>query len=57
MAVGRACGVSYQAVGDWSTVPAKHVAICEQLSGIPAETIRPDVFWPDRVPQTVHGVA
>ncbi len=37
-------GTSRQAVSKWDRVPAHWVRLMEQLTGVPAEQIRPDVF-------------
>ncbi|MCA3246986.1 MAG: helix-turn-helix domain-containing protein [Azospirillum sp.] len=38
------CGVSPQAVSQWTRVPPAHVARVAAESGIPAHELRPDVF-------------
>lgn len=46
-ALGRALGVSRQAVSQWyekGTVPPERVARLSVISGIPCHKIRPDVF-------------
>lgn len=42
--VGRALGLTKQAVSQWQRVPAEHVWKVSQMSGIPAWKIRRDVF-------------
>ena len=37
-------GTSRQAVAKWDRVPAHWVRLMEELTGVPAEQIRPDVF-------------
>lgn len=37
-------GTSRQAVAKWDRVPAHWVRLIEELTGVPAEVIRPDVF-------------
>lgn len=47
--VGRARGISYQAVFRWlhvlGRIPVAHVAAMTRLSGIPMKDLRPDVEW------------
>lgn len=43
-AVGRAFGISPQAVGQWKRVPAERVLALEALSGVPRHSIRPDIY-------------
>lgn len=43
-AVGRALGVSPQAVSQWSRVPPNRVIALENLSGVPRHRIRPDIY-------------
>jgi DNA-binding transcriptional regulator YdaS (Cro superfamily) len=43
-AVAPECGVTKQAVSNWSVVPAHHVLTLERLSGISRYRLRPDVF-------------
>lgn len=38
------CGVSPQAVSQWTRVPPAHAAKLAAESGIPAHELRPDVF-------------
>lgn len=45
--VGDACGISSQAVSQWTKVPSVHVIKIANLlsgTGITKETIRPDIF-------------
>lgn len=42
--IAEACGITIQAVADWSRVPAPHVLTVERVTGIPRERLRPDVF-------------
>jgi len=43
-AVGRAIGISPQAVGQWRRVPAERVLALAGLSGWPPNRIRPDIY-------------
>lgn len=43
-AVGRALGISPQAVGQWKRVPAERVIAVEGLSGVSRHRIRPDIY-------------
>ena len=42
--IARACGISAQAVFQWKTVPPHWVRTVADITKIPAERIRPDVF-------------
>jgi len=49
-ALANRIGTSRQAVAKWDRVPAHWVRLMEELTGVPAEKIRPDVFGrPSRV--------
>lgn len=37
-------GTSRQAVAKWERIPAHWVRLLEELTGVPAEKIRPDIF-------------
>lgn len=43
-ALAHRIGTSRQAVAKWDRVPAHWVRLLEELTGVPAEKIRPDVF-------------
>lgn len=47
-ALARAVGVRKQTVWEWSRVPPKHVLRVEELTGIPASELRPDIYPPCR---------
>jgi DNA-binding transcriptional regulator YdaS (Cro superfamily) len=47
-ALGRALGVSKQAALVWRVAPARHVFAISRLSGLPRETLRPDLFFKAR---------
>jgi DNA-binding transcriptional regulator YdaS (Cro superfamily) len=53
-ALGRALGVSKQAVANWwkiSSVPTRHVLALERIYGVPRHIIRPDIYpapWRDK---------
>jgi len=42
--VAEACGYSVQAIYQWEVVPADMVPRIEAATGIPAHTLRPDLF-------------
>jgi DNA-binding transcriptional regulator YdaS (Cro superfamily) len=44
-AVGRACGVSSQAVSQWRQIPEVHCAAIERACEVPCEQLRPDLTW------------
>ena len=55
--VGDACGITAQAVADWSRVPAHQVIAVEALTGIPRERLRPDLYGAPRPrPKKVRAV-
>jgi hypothetical protein len=43
-ALAKRIGTSRQAVAKWERVPAHWVMLLVELTGVPAEKIRPDVF-------------
>jgi DNA-binding transcriptional regulator YdaS (Cro superfamily) len=47
--LARKLGLTRQAVSLWRVVPAHHVADVAELSGIPREVLRPDVFRPSDI--------
>ena len=42
--IGRALGITSNAVSMWRQVPARHVHNVAALAGVPSETLRPDMF-------------
>lgn len=52
-AVARACGIKRSAVQDWKRrgIPPKHVPLVAQLSGLPMQALRPDMFPPPAPPK------
>lgn len=44
VALAKRLGVTRQAVSKWTHVPAQWVRLLEELTGIPAEQMRPDIF-------------
>jgi hypothetical protein len=42
--IGKACGISRQAVVDWVRVPSTRVVTVAKILGIAPHQIRPDVF-------------
>jgi DNA-binding transcriptional regulator YdaS (Cro superfamily) len=45
-ALAERIGTSRQAVAKWEKVPPHWVRLMEELTGVPAEQIRPDIFGP-----------
>lgn len=43
-AVGRALGISPQAVAQWRRLPAKRVIPLERISGVDRHKLRPDLY-------------
>lgn len=54
--IGEACGITSQAVSDWTRVPVEHVIEVERLTGIPRELLRPDIYGAPR-PRPPKAVA
>lgn len=42
--VARECGITRAAVVKWSQVPAERVVAVEAATGIPRQSLRPDIF-------------
>lgn len=40
----EALGLSSGAISQWTQVPARHVRKVSRITGIPRETLRPDLF-------------
>lgn len=47
-ALARALGISYEAVWKWRRVPPARVLEVEALTGIPRESLRPDIYGAPR---------
>lgn len=45
--VARLLGITRQAIGQWESVPPKHVLGLERLSGVSRYAIRPDIYGPE----------
>jgi len=45
-ALSRLLGINASAVSRWTDVPARHIISIERLTGIPRETLRPDLYPP-----------
>lgn len=43
-AISEACGLSTAAVSQWKRVPKKHLDAVEQVTGVPASELRPDLY-------------
>lgn len=56
-ALAERIGTSRQAVAKWERVPAHWVRLMEELTGVPAEKIRPDVFGPLKRRPSSHAAA
>jgi len=42
--LARRIGVSYQAVQQWTRVPAHQIIAVEKATGVPREELRPDLY-------------
>ena len=42
--VANACGLTRQAVYAWETIPVKHLAAVEAVSGLSKVELRPDLY-------------
>ncbi len=47
-ALGRALGINYQSIQSWKKIPAERVVALEEVTGIPREQLRPDIFKPKK---------
>ena len=52
-ALGRQLGISHAAVQQWKKCPVLRVLEIERLTGVPKEELRPDVFRPPDVKETL----
>jgi DNA-binding transcriptional regulator YdaS (Cro superfamily) len=43
-ALARQLGINYQAIQQWKKIPAKRVIAIEEVTGIPREELRPDLY-------------
>jgi DNA-binding transcriptional regulator YdaS (Cro superfamily) len=43
-ALARALEINYQSIQSWKRIPAERVVDVEQITGIPREKLRPDIF-------------
>jgi DNA-binding transcriptional regulator YdaS (Cro superfamily) len=46
--LARLLGIRQQAVSQWKEVPARHIIAIENLTGVPREELRPDLYPPRR---------
>ena len=42
--LARALGITHPAILAWTSVPMRHVFKVEEITGIPRENLRPDIF-------------
>jgi DNA-binding transcriptional regulator YdaS (Cro superfamily) len=42
--VARRLGVSRQAIAQWDKVPVKHLRVISEMTGIPCQKLRPDLY-------------
>ncbi len=42
--IARACGITTQAVSQWTRVPPTRVRLVARLTGIPPHILRPDFY-------------
>ena len=54
--LGRALGIAYQTIQRWKRIPAERVIAIEQVTGIPRERLRPDLYRAPR-PRKRHELA
>jgi DNA-binding transcriptional regulator YdaS (Cro superfamily) len=47
-ALGRAIGTTHQNIRGWKRVPPTRVIAIEEITGIPREVIRPDIYPPKK---------
>lgn len=45
--LGRALGLTRQAIYQWAKVPPEHVLKVEQISGVSRQRLRPDLYPPE----------
>lgn len=50
-------GVTRSAVSQWREIPAERVHEVESLTGVPRSELRPDLYPPEREPQTAAAGA
>ena len=44
--LARALKITPQAIGQWKTVPRRHIAKIERLTGVPRHLLAPDLYAP-----------
>jgi DNA-binding transcriptional regulator YdaS (Cro superfamily) len=49
-ALGKALGISHQAIGQWRQVPPLRVIQIETLTGVHRSDLRPDLYPPETAP-------
>lgn len=42
--LGRALGITSQAIGQWKKIPAERVVEIERVTGVPRQELRPDLY-------------
>jgi DNA-binding transcriptional regulator YdaS (Cro superfamily) len=42
--LARLLGISHQAISQWRSIPAKHIIKIEEVTGVPRERLRPDLY-------------
>ncbi len=47
-ALGRALNLSRQAVYQWDRIPSEHVIKVEEVTGVPRQRLRPDLYPAER---------
>lgn len=43
-ALARELGINRQNIYDWNQIPADHIVAIEQITGVPREQLRPDLY-------------
>jgi DNA-binding transcriptional regulator YdaS (Cro superfamily) len=54
-ALAKELGISTQAIGQWSVVPAERVLDVERITKVRRELLRPDIYPTEQSPPLVPG--
>jgi DNA-binding transcriptional regulator YdaS (Cro superfamily) len=47
-ALARKLGIRYQSIQCWEQIPAERVIAIEKITGLRRETLRPDIYPPEK---------
>lgn len=47
-AIADTCGITRQAVAQWTEVPWNRVLVVSKITGLPSHKIRPDIYPPPK---------